>query len=34
LRFDHIKRNVGLSDDQFAFQIPPGVDVISAPIGQ
>jgi outer membrane lipoprotein carrier protein len=34
LRFDHIKRNVGLSDDQFAFQVPPGVDVISAPIGQ
>ena len=34
LRFDHIKRNVGLNDDQFAFQVPPGVDVISAPIGQ
>ena len=34
LRFEHIKRNVGLSDDQFAFQVPPGVDVISAPIGQ
>jgi outer membrane lipoprotein carrier protein len=34
LRFDHIKRNVGLKDDQFAFQVPPGVDVISAPIGQ
>ena len=34
LRFDHIKRNVGLGDDQFAFQVPPGVDVISAPIGQ
>lgn len=34
LRFDHIKRNVGLGDDQFVFQVPPGVDVISAPIGQ
>ena len=34
LQFDHIKRNVGLGDDQFAFQVPPGVDVISAPIGQ
>jgi len=34
LRFDHIKRNVGLGDEQFVFQVPPGVDVISAPIGQ
>jgi outer membrane lipoprotein carrier protein len=34
LRFDHIKRNVGLGDQQFTFQVPPGVDVISAPIGQ
>lgn len=34
LRFEHIQRNVGLKDDQFAFQVPPGVDVISAPIGQ
>jgi len=34
LRFDHIKRNVGIGDDQFTFQVPPGVDVISAPIGQ
>ena len=34
LRFEHIKRNVGLNDDQFTFQVPPGVDVISAPIGQ
>jgi outer membrane lipoprotein carrier protein len=34
LRFEHIKRNVGLGDDQFTFQVPPGVDVISAPIGQ
>jgi outer membrane lipoprotein carrier protein len=34
LHFDHVKRNVGLSDDQFVFVIPPGVDVISAPTGQ
>jgi outer membrane lipoprotein carrier protein len=34
LRFEHIQRNVGLTDDQFTFQVPPGVDVISAPIGQ
>jgi outer membrane lipoprotein carrier protein len=34
LTFERIKRNLGLSDDQFAFQVPPGVDVISAPIGQ
>ena len=34
LRFEHIRRNVGLTDDQFVFQVPPGVDVITAPIGQ
>jgi len=34
LRFEHMQRNVGLKDDQFAFQVPPGVDIISAPIGQ
>jgi outer membrane lipoprotein carrier protein len=34
LHFEHMQRNVGLKDDQFAFQVPPGVDVISAPIGQ
>lgn len=32
LRFDHIRRNVGLPDAQFEFQVPPGVDVISAPV--
>jgi outer membrane lipoprotein carrier protein len=34
LRFDHMKRNVSPADDQFVFEVPPGVDVISAPIGQ
>jgi outer membrane lipoprotein carrier protein len=34
LHFDHIKRNVNLADDEFVFKVPPGVDVISAPIGQ
>jgi len=34
LRFDHIRRNSGVPDDQFVFQVPSGVDVINAPIGQ
>jgi outer membrane lipoprotein carrier protein len=34
VRFDQIRRNVSLSDDQFKFEVPPGVDVVSAPIGQ
>jgi outer membrane lipoprotein carrier protein len=34
LRFDHLRRNGGVADDQFVFHVPPGVDVISAPIGQ
>ncbi len=34
LRFDQIRRNLALSDDQFTFEVPPGVDVVSAPIGQ
>jgi outer membrane lipoprotein carrier protein len=34
LRFERSKRNVNPADDQFVFQVPPGVDVISAPIGQ
>lgn len=33
LHFDHLQRNVGLADDQFVFHVPPGVDVISAPVG-
>jgi len=34
LRFDNVKRNVGVSEDQFVFTVPTGVDVINAPIGQ
>ena len=34
LHFDHMQRNVGVADDQFVFQVPPGVDVISAPLAQ
>ena len=34
LRFDHLRRNGGVADDQFVFHVPPGADVISAPIGQ
>lgn len=31
LRFDQIQRNTRVSDDRFVFQVPPGVDVITAP---
>jgi outer membrane lipoprotein carrier protein len=34
VRFEHIQRNRGLSDERFVFEVPPGVDVISAPTGQ
>jgi outer membrane lipoprotein carrier protein len=34
LRFDHLRRNSNVPDDQFVFHVPAGVDVISAPIGQ
>jgi outer membrane lipoprotein carrier protein len=33
LRFSDLRRNSGLDDAQFRFEIPPGVDVIDAPIG-
>jgi len=33
LRFSNIRRNVGLADSLFHFDVPPGVDVIEAPIG-
>lgn len=33
LEFEDLHRNVGLPDDRFELEIPPGVDVISAPIG-
>lgn len=34
LEFDDIKRNQGLSDDRFEFHVPPGVDVITAPMAE
>lgn len=33
LRFSDLRRNTGLDDAQFRFDVPPGVDVIEAPIG-
>jgi outer membrane lipoprotein carrier protein len=33
LRFSDLRRNTGLQDAQFRFDVPPGVDVIEAPIG-
>lgn len=34
LKLKDVRRNVGLSDAKFRFEIPEGVDVIDAPIGQ
>ena len=34
LRFENVRRNLGIADEQFVFKVPAGVDVISAPIGQ
>jgi len=33
LRFSDLRRNTGLDDAQFQFDVPAGVDVIEAPIG-
>jgi outer membrane lipoprotein carrier protein len=33
LRFTDLRRNTGLDEAQFHFVVPPGVDVIEAPIG-
>jgi len=33
LRFSDLRRNTGVDDAQFTFEVPPGVDVIEAPIG-
>lgn len=33
LHFSDLRRNQGVSDAQFTFEVPPGVDVIEAPIG-
>jgi outer membrane lipoprotein carrier protein len=34
LQFDDIRRNQDLPDDRFVFQLPQGVDVITAPVLQ
>ncbi len=34
LKFKNMRRNVGIPDEKFKFEIPEGVDVINAPIGQ
>ena len=33
LRFSNLRRNVGIGDDEFVFAVPPGIDVVEAPIG-
>lgn len=33
LRFSNLRRNRGVDDALFRFEVPPGVDVIEAPIG-
>jgi outer membrane lipoprotein carrier protein len=33
LRFSALRRNTGIDDAQFRFEVPAGVDVIEAPIG-
>lgn len=33
LRFSDLRRNVGVADGAFQFEVPPGVDVVEAPIG-
>lgn len=33
LTFSDQRRNTGLSDSQFHFEVPPGVDVVEAPLG-
>ena len=33
LQFSNMKRNVGLDDGLFRFQVPDGIDVVEAPIG-
>ena len=33
IRFKNLARNVGLPDQMFRFEVPPGVDVVEGPIG-
>ena len=34
LTFEHLRRNVGLDDSRFVFEVPPGVDVVTAPMAE
>jgi outer membrane lipoprotein carrier protein len=34
LRFSDLQRNTGLDDARFRFEVPPGVDVVDAPIAE
>jgi len=34
LTFTQMRRNVGLDDARFVFEIPPGVDVVTAPMAE
>ncbi len=33
LQFSEIRRNTGAEDSEFEFEVPPGVDVVEAPMG-
>jgi len=33
IRFSNLRRNLGIADSEFSFDVPPGVDVVDAPIG-
>lgn len=33
LEFAHLRRNLGLDDAFFHFDVPPGIDIIEAPVG-
>jgi outer membrane lipoprotein carrier protein len=34
LEFEDLRRNLGLTDERFEFEVPAGVDVISAPVAE
>lgn len=34
LEFEDLRRNLGLTDERFEFEVPAGVDVISAPLAE
>jgi outer membrane lipoprotein carrier protein len=34
LEFEDLRRNLGLADERFEFEVPAGVDVISAPVAE